>query len=45
VEENLEEKECEQGISEKSFLKERETMGKTERELRDLNVQMLLSVQ
>ena len=45
MKENLEEKECEQGISEKSFLKERETVRKTERELRDLSVQMLLSVQ
>jgi hypothetical protein len=40
----LEEKECEQEISEKSFLKGRETTGKTEREVRDLNVQMFLSV-
>jgi hypothetical protein len=43
VEENLEEKECEQEMLEKRLSKE--TTGKTERGLRDLDVQMLLSVQ
>ena len=40
----MEEKECEQGISKKSFLKERETVGKTEREIKDLSVQTLFSM-
>jgi len=43
VEENSEEKECEREMSEKRF--SQETMEKTEREPRDLNVQMLLSMQ
>ena len=43
MEENLEEKGCEREMSEKRFSKE--TMGKTERGLRDLNVKMLLSMQ
>jgi hypothetical protein len=45
VEENSEEKGYEQGIPKMRFLEERETTGNTERELRDLNGQTLLSVQ